>query len=240
MLSTNHASEFEAAVEDSGVPQSGRDSESHFLLGKELVANAELQVAAPEGFRVAVSIPGFEELTSPGDSPRSAFATFSEKVCQFAFSNSTVAYSLLNKLRGDIESEALTIGVDQDPPKSDVSGLRRPKRIKKTIGVCSKSDLKEAVQALSYGHRFAENARTLFSSGFTRMDDRLDVESSDRVLKDFNKAYTATDKGSSCEWMLRIDAKLYGRALVLANEYGLSMSKLAGMCIAYACEAERK
>lgn len=91
-------------------------------------------------------------------------------------------------------------------------------------------------QAAEREQSFAMVARELFELGFKTLDQRLWDEPSKVVLGSFKDAYAVYGQGKSDQWSLRVPRKLHLKALLLAQEHGISQSQLACWCIATALE----
>ena len=105
-----------------------------------------------------------------------------------------------------------------------------------TIGVTSTEYLHSEICDLAdeKGIKFAPAARELFDRGFSAFQERLWNESSESVLSDFKGMAEEYQSDRTRQWPLRIERRKYQKAILLAKEYGLSASELAGLCIAAA------
>jgi hypothetical protein len=167
------------------------------------------------GFELSVDLPD-RRLTASGHSFDEAFARFSVEVSGFAATeaNEDLAAWLEKGASAQVQRTATKVG-------------------QKTIGVSSKMSMRELIDEYGQGERSAA-ARDLFAKGFKALDDRLDNENSKDVFDAFQAAYDALPDTPTEQWMLRLDPKAYGRAVVRAKEYGKSASNLAALCLAYA------
>jgi hypothetical protein len=103
----------------------------------------------------------------------------------------------------------------------------------KVISISSDKSLAEEVSAHSADNT-EKTARELLTKGLKELDRRLDSEGVHVVFADFEKAYDSFIGYEPTHWMLHLNPKSYGRAIIRAQEYGKSAGGLAGMCIAYA------
>jgi len=81
----------------------------------------------------------------------------------------------------------------------------------------------------------SRQARQVFIEGLDLVDEKLDITSSGKVFDELEITYNQIgvhSKNKSKQWQLRIDKRTYSRALIMANEYGLSLSRLAALIIA--------
>lgn len=115
--------------------------------------------------------------------------------------------------------------------------VERTKQPQCTIQVHASARLREAIRECSATETFAKVARELFERGLDSLEERLWSESSARVLAEFTEASDAFEAGDAQQWSLRLSRSVYLRAAFVAQEHGLSKSKLAAMCIATALNA---
>jgi hypothetical protein len=75
--------------------------------------------------------------------------------------------------------------------------------------------------------------------GYEALDRRLDTEDSSKVLDDFWLLYSSNFPYHPVEeYTITLDKKLYGRLVVMSNEYSVHMSQLIAECIAYTLSHE--
>jgi hypothetical protein len=135
--------------------------------------------------------------------------------------------------RESYEELAGLLGSREQVEGGRASSAKATKERQKSIGITSGHLLVECIEKMAPGER-ARRARELFARGFAELDRRLDGENSIAVLASFEESLRSFSGSKSEQWMLYLDKKTYGRAIVRASEYGKSASNLAGMCIAYA------
>lgn len=164
---------------------------------------------------LSVDLP-HKKLSASGRSFEEALARFCREVSDFA---------------GTEASDGLPVWLrEAERPRTAT------KAAQKTIGVTAKASIRELIDRRGEGERSVA-ARELFAKGFKALDRRLDNENSKDVFDSFQAAYDALQDSPTEQWMLRLDPKLYGRAIVRAGEYGRSASQLAALCLAYALRA---
>lgn len=203
-------------------PRASRDADKYVLAHRAwttLVADSSL-VRDDGCFIISVGIPRGKPIAATGHSLEEARAEFCGLVAGFVERESYEELAELVKARQSVE------GVR-------VSSTIKTKERQKSIGIYSGRPLLECVDKDAPGQR-AQRARDLFARGFAELDHRLDDESSIAVLNSFEESLRSFSGSESVQWMLYLDKKTYGRAIIRAGEYGKSASNLAGMCIAYA------
>jgi hypothetical protein len=193
------------------------------------------QIACNRGrYEMAVELPSQERLMGSGGSAQEAFVDFCTRVSNLLFVEATEQSSGSSKSTRDFEAlRELVARRDADAARRDASKATRTKERQKTVGVTSKMSLVERIGQDPQSESFASVARELFEKGLDTLDGRLDAESSNAVFDDFQSVYSALPDPATRQWMLRVERRTYERALVLANEYGKSLSNLAALCIAY-------
>jgi len=168
-----------------------------------------------QGVEVAVQVRD-RRLAASGASYEEAFDRFCRLISDFDVSNA---------------GEDVSVWLEKCVPAT--AGKSATKQSQKTIGVSSKKSLLGLIGERSRSDRSAA-ARELFTRGFKTLDTRLGGENSQAVFASFQDAYDALPDSATEQWMLRLDPRAYGRAIVRAREYGKSASNLAALCIAYA------
>lgn len=113
----------------------------------------------------------------------------------------------------------------------------RTKERQCTIQVHASARLHDAIEEYSAAGTFSTAAREIFERGLDSLEERLWSESSTRVLAEFAAASSEFEGGDARQWSLRLSRGTYLRAAFVAQEHGLSKSKLAAMCIATALHA---
>ena len=83
-------------------------------------------------------------------------------------------------------------------------------------------------------------ASMLFVEGLRALDDRFFKESPQAVLAEFQAAYDGLLDMPVGQWTMRVPAHSYVIGRLTAKEYGLSMSSLARVCVAYALKARER
>ena len=195
-----------------------------------VIGNSQLVENKSKGrFERSFDLPNHNKLLGVGHSVKEAFESFCAKVSHFVYAD---AGSDTAGKRA--QYQALVAQLKQDAEAQSV----RPKLRQKSIGVYSKVSLSQRIAA-GVGEedaKFAVRARELIERGFERLDSRLDVESSKAVFDAMEARYASLPESTAKQWMLRLDRPLYERALVVAHEYGRSLSSLAALCIADALD----
>lgn len=181
-------------------------------------------------YEMAVDLPSSHRVLGSGRSAQEAFVDFCTQVSSLLFVDPTAPSPDTSKSAAE-DFDALREMVERRD--ADVAPNRTKTR-QKTVGVTSKASLVDQMSSGLRYENFATLARDLFEKGLGALDSRLDRESSQIVFDDFQSAYAVWPDTATQQWMLRIDRRTYQHALVLANEYGRSLSNLAAICIAYA------
>jgi len=216
--------------------ESSAADESHSLPDTRLRVGSLLlersQIACNRGhYEMAVFLPPNECVKGTGRSQQEAFVSFCTQVSGLLFPEPTEkqleASTPIAKAIEALHSELAQ-------REEGTRAATRTKARQKTVGVTSKTSLVNRIGADRESDNFSSSARELFERGLNILDERLESESSASVFGDFQRAYASLSGTETTQWMLRVDRKVYERALVLANEYERSLSSLAATCIAYA------
>lgn len=120
-------------------------------------------------------------------------------------------------------------------PAEALATVYKKSTAERTIGISWPHGVQAQAKELAEqtGRPVSDIARRAFISGLTQLDQRLENEASAKVLASYQGVVDQFEVRPTARFMLRLNRKEHGEAVLLARELRMSLSQLAVHCIAW-------